>query len=292
MARASGDVVPIKTVAEAIREAQYQLLTSDPNVFLIGEGVNDQGAFGTTKGLKDGFPGRVLEMPVSENGMTGVCIGAAVIGLRPIMIHMRADFLLYAADQIINNAAKWHMMFGGKAGNCPLVIRAIIGRGWGQGLQHSQHLEKMFSEIPGLTVVCPSDAYNAKGLLIWAARQKNPVLYFEHRWIHGLKCEVPEQMYEVRPEPVRLKRSKNIEATVIKTYGYLVHEALRAADKDPSIEVWDMCGPKDANWVEKSCCPPSPHLSKEFYPEAHDLCSDIPRNTPHDVPNKDFVGPF
>lgn len=283
----------VKTVAEAIRDAQEQLLAQDPNIFIIGEGVNDQGAFGTTKGLKDKFPGRVLEMPVSENGMTGVCIGAAVSGLRPIMIHMRADFLLYAADQIINNAAKWWGMFGGKGGACPLVIRAIVGRGWGQGMQHSQHLEKMFSDIPGLTVVCPSNAKDAKGLLIWACRQKSPVIYFEHRWTHELKCEVPDEMYETPPYPT-LKADTSMfgfDHKVIKTYGYLVHEAVKASKQTPLI-VWDQMGPKDANWVEESCCPPSPGLSKEFYPEAHDLCSSIPRHEPHDIPDPSFRGPF
>ena len=286
----------IKTTAEAIREAQAQLLLESKDVFIIGEGVNDQGAFGTTKGLKEEFPGRVLEMPVSENGMTGVCIGAAVSGMRPIMIHMRADFLLYAADQIINNAAKWWGMFGGKAGSCPLVIRDIIGRGWGQGMQHSQHLEKMFAEIPGLTVLCPSNAYDAKGMLIWASRQKNPVLFFEHRWIHELKCEVPTQMYEVEPEPKRLTKKVNYccmdsKFRVIKTYGYLVHEAMEAYRHNSNIEVWDMRGPLGANWVEESCCPPSPYLSRGFYPTAQDLGAPA-TDRPHDVPNPDFKGPF
>jgi pyruvate/2-oxoglutarate/acetoin dehydrogenase E1 component len=295
VARTDGDVMPIKTTAEALREAQDQLLGSDPNVFIIGEGVNDQGAFGTTKGLKDKFPGRVLEMPVSENGMTGVCIGAAVSGLRPIMIHMRADFLLLAADQIINNAAKWWGMFGGRGGTCPLIIRAIIGRGWGQGLQHSQHLEKMFAEIPGLIVVCPSNAYDAKGLLIWATRQNNPVLFFEHRWIHELKCEVPDEMYEMIPHARVLQHSINLshpQCRKIQTYGYLVHEAMAAAKHNPYLNVIELMSPIGANWVEKSCCPPSPGLSRGFYPEAHDLCDRIPRHEPHDVPNSEFKGPF
>lgn len=291
MARTNGNAVPIKTTAEAIREAQLQLLAESENVFLMGEGINDQGAFGTTRGLRQAYPKRVLEMPVSENGMTGVCIGAAISGLRPIMVHMRADFLLYAADQIINNAAKWWGMFGGKAGNCPLVIRAIIGRGWGQGMQHSQHLEKMFSEIPGLTVVCPSNAYDAKGLLIWASRQNNPVLFFEHRWIHELKTEVPDEMYEVIPHVKKLTPNRSLVSERILTYGYLVHEALMAAKHEPSIEVWDMMGPDGANWVEKSCCPPSPELSKYFYPTAEEFGAP-PSNKPHDIPNKDFVGPF
>lgn len=272
----------IKTVAEAINEAHRQILEENKNAFVIGEGLGDlKRAFGTVPKHE-----RVMDMPVSENGMTGVCIGAAISGMRPIMVHMRADFLLYACDQIINNAAKWWGMFGGKNGSCPLVIRAIIGRGWGQGMQHSQHLEKMFSEIPGLTVVCPSNAYDAKGVLIWASRQKNPVIIFEHRWIHELKMEVPDEMYEVKPESKLLVEGKQ----AIRTYGYLVHEAIEAS-KHADIEVWDMMGPKWANWVERSCCPPSPHLSKYFYPTAESLGAP-PRATPHDIPNPDFKGPF
>lgn len=282
--------MPIKSVIEAIREAHDQILKSDQNSFIIGEGVNDQGAFGTTKGLKDKFPGRVLEMPVSENAMTGVCIGAAVSGLRPIMIHMRADFLLYAADQIINCAAAWRTMFGGRAGTCPLVIRAIIGRGWGQGVTHSQHFERIFDQVPGLKVICPSNAYDAKGMIIWASRQQDPVLILEHRWILDLKAEVPGEMYEVTPEP-KILNAVNSSTRTIKTYGYLVHEAMRAS-KHTELNVWDMRGPRDANWYEESHCPPSPGLSYGFYPEAHDLCSDIPRNEPNDVPNQSFRGPF
>jgi len=277
--------MPIKSVAEAIREATEQLL-EDPRVFVIGEGLGDaKRAFGTVPKHE-----RVFDMPVSENGVTGVCIGAAVAGMRPIMVHMRADFLLYAADQIINNAAKWWGMFGGQAGSCPLVIRAIIGRGWGQGMQHSQHLEKMFAEIPGLTVICPSNAYDAKGMLIWASRQNNPVIIFEHRWILDLKCEVPDEMYEVKPEPVCLRRGY-FNGKTISTYGYLVHEALRAVRYNDDMEVWDMRGPIGANWVENSCCPPSPSLSFKFYPTAEDLGAP-PTGNPHDVPNPDFKGPF
>lgn len=277
--------MPIKSVAEAIKEAHAQILESDPNAFIIGEGLGDaKRAFGTVPKSD-----RVLDMPVSENGLTGVCVGAAIYGMRPIMIHMRADFLLYAADQIINNAAKWWGMFGGKNGSCPLVIRAIIGRGWGQGMQHSQHLESIFSQIPGLTVVAPSNAYDAKGLLIWAHRQNNPVIYFEHRWIHELKCEVPDEMYEVSPTPILLTQPKT-SSQVIKTYGYLIHEALEAA-KHAELEVWDMRGPKGANWVEESCCPPSPALSKNFYPTAQSLGAP-PSDLPHDIPNKNFTGPF
>ena len=152
---------------EAIREAIGQSMEKDDSVFVIGEGVPDpKGIFGTTLGLQEKYgTNRVLDMPVSENGMTGVCIGAALTGLRPILIHQRLDFSLLSLDQIINNAAKWHYMFGGRL-SVPLVIRLIIGQGWGQGAQHSQNLQALFAHIPGLKVVMPSNAYDAKGLLI------------------------------------------------------------------------------------------------------------------------------
>jgi pyruvate/2-oxoglutarate/acetoin dehydrogenase E1 component len=296
------------SVAEAIREAQVQLMKGSRDVFVIGEGVPDpKGCFGTTKGLKEQFPDRVFDMPVSENGMTGVCIGAAVAGMRPIMVHMRADFLLYAADQIINNAAKWWAMFGGQAGPCPIVIRAVIGRGWGQGLQHSQHLENMFGSIPGLNVMCPSNAYDAKGMLIKASRSKNPTLFFEHRWIHSLKCHVPEEMYEVSMPT--LVRSGSIGVTA---WGYMVHECMKAAEflstQGIELRIVDSRAPCSSSSSfdiikEDSLCPPSPALSKDFYPTIEDIvvsyggkiteeieqyCS----SRPHDVPNEDFMGPF
>src|SRR3989344_8027985 len=160
---------------EAIREAIEQCMEENKNVFIIGEGVPDpKGIFGTTLGLKQKFGDkRVLDMPLSENGLTGVCIGAALTGLRPILTHQRLDFSLLSIDQIINNAANWHYMFGGQL-KVPLVIRMIIGRGWGQGAQHSQNLQALFAHIPGLKVVMPSQPHNAKGLLMASIADPNP----------------------------------------------------------------------------------------------------------------------
>lgn len=306
--------MPIKSVAEAINEATRQLLAENPNYYVIGEGLSDgKRAFGTVPDV----PGRVFDMPVSENGMTGVCIGSAVAGMRPIMVHMRADFLLYAADQIINNAAKWFAMFGGQAGNCPMVIRAVMGRGFGQGYQHAQRLERMFAEIPGLKIVVPSNAYDAKGLLIAAARDNNPVLFFEHRWIHELKCEVPDETYEIPLS--KIKAIRQGDDAIITTYGYMVHECVKAAEflsqQDIEVTIIDLRGPTQAvdgyiNIIEDSCCPPAPSLSKHFYHNAATICMKVAKHLGvdkifdfypvteyvnsqlHDVPNPDFVGPF
>ena len=223
----------MKTMIESIRDTQDKILSKGDTI-LIGEGVCDPKAiFGSTSGLKDKHPDRVFESPVSENAMTGVCIGASLNGMRAIHIHQRMDFMMYAMDQIINNAAKWWSMFGGKNGNVPIVIRCIIGRGWGQGNQHSQNLGYMFSGMPGLKVVYPSNADNARGLLESAHEDPNPVIFIEHRWCHNLKSEVTDKKYELGK--ARIARQGR-DITII-AWGYMVIEALRAADFLSNIEI-------------------------------------------------------
>lgn len=180
-------------VARAVNEALHQALEADPAVACFGLGVDDpRGVFGTTLGLQQRFgPLRVFDMPTSENAMTGVAIGAALNGVRPVMSHQRLDFFLLAMDQLVNNAAKWRYMFGGQA-SVPLTIRLIIGQGWGQGPTHSQSLQSWFVHIPGLKVVAPATAADAKGLLLSAIFDDDPVLFLEHRWLHNLEGEVPE----------------------------------------------------------------------------------------------------
>jgi acetoin:2,6-dichlorophenolindophenol oxidoreductase subunit beta len=216
------------TTAEAAREAAWQLLNEDKSVFVIGEGVVDpKGAFGTTKDLHKEFPEQVFDMPVSENGMTGVCVGAAAQGMRPILIHMRADFLLYSFDQLINNAAKFHSMYGGQT-PAPMVVKAFLGKGWGSGHQHSQNLESMLAHVPGLKVVTPSSAKTAKGLLIAAAKDHNPVVILEHRWLHPIKGEVPEEMYLTSIGQAEVLQ-KGADLTLV-SWGYATVEVRRALD--------------------------------------------------------------
>lgn len=214
--------------SEAIREATDQCLENDPRAYVIGLGVPDpKGIFGTTLGLQEKYGGkRVLDMPTSENGMTGIAIGSAIVGLRPIMTHQRVDFALLAMDQIINNAAKWHYMFDRQM-SVPLVIRLIIGRGWGQGPQHSQSLHSLFAHIPGLKVVMPSTPYDAKGLLIAAVEDNNPVIYMEHRWLHGVSGHVPQEMYRITiGQAKRLREGGDV--TIVST-SFMSLEALHAA---------------------------------------------------------------
>lgn len=214
---------------QAINEALDLSMGSDPSVYLMGLGVPDpKGIFGTTLGLKDKYgPSRVLDMPTSENGMTGIAIGSALVGMRPVMVHQRIEFALLSIEQIVNQAAKWHYMFAGKA--CvPLVIRLVIGRGWGQGPQHSQSLQSWFAHIPGLKVVMPATPYDAKGLLISAVEDNNPVIFLEHRWLHNTYGPVPEEIYRVPLGKARVARTgKDLTFVGIS---YMVLEALRAAD--------------------------------------------------------------
>lgn len=225
----------INTV-DAVREAHELLLAESPNNIIIGEGVPDpKCCFGTTRGLIEKFANQVFDSPVSENGIAGVCIGASLHGIKPIFIHMRQDFLLYAMDQIVNNAAKWCSMFGGNGGNVPIVIKAFTGRGWGSGHQHSQNLESIFAHIPGLKVLVPSSPRTAKGLLIAAAHDPNPCIILEDRWIHHLEGDVPEGMYETpigKAEIVKYgtRAKDSYKGNCVITWGRMVAEALRAAE--------------------------------------------------------------
>lgn len=213
--------------SEAILEATALSLRKDPSVYIMGLGVPDpKGLFGTTLGLEAEFGShRVLDMPISENGMTGVAIGSAISGMRPILTHQRVEFALLSVEQIVNQAAKWFHMTAGKK-NIPLVIRMIIGRGWGQGAQHSQSLESWFAHIPGLKVVMPATPHDAKGLLISAVEDNNPVIYIEHRWLHNTFGEVPEESYTT-PIGKAHVLNEGSDLTIV-AHSYMTIEAIKA----------------------------------------------------------------
>lgn len=215
--------------ASAIREATIQSMERDETVYLMGLGATDpKGIFGTTLGLEDRFgSSRVLDMPTAENGMTGVAVGSALVGMRPVMVHQRIDFTLLALDQIANSAAKWYSMFNFQR-SVPLTIRMILGRGWGQGPQHSQSLQATFGHFPGLKVAMPVTAYDAKGMLMSAIADPNPVLVLEHRWLHNIVGAVPEDAYETPLGIARVAREGG-DVSVVAT-GYGVLESLRAAE--------------------------------------------------------------
>ncbi len=229
--------------SQALREAIDQCMAKDPAVFIIGEGVPDpKGIFGSTLGLKEKYgSGRVMDMPVCENGMTGICIGAALRGFRPILTHQRVDFALLSLDQIINNAAKWHFMFGGQM-NIPLVICMVVGRGWGQGAQHSQSLQALFAHIPGLKVIMPATPHDAKGLLVSAIEDDNPVISIEHRWLYDIEGHVHQDPYRIPLGKASVVRKGDM--VTIAAVSHMTIEAIRAAQilekKGITAEVIDL----------------------------------------------------
>lgn len=217
----------ILTYAEAVREATEQEMRRDPTVIVLGIGVDDfKAVYGTTRGLLEQFGAeRVFDTPLSEEGMTGVAIGAALAGLRPIHVHIRMDFVLLAMNQIVNIAAKARYMYGGSVG-VPIVVRSVIGRSWGQGAQHSQGLHALFMHIPGLRVVAPSTPYDAKGCLIQSIRADDPVMFVEHRMLHAQRGHVPPEAYTVPFGRARVL-SKGSDITLVGI-SYMTVECLRA----------------------------------------------------------------
>jgi len=215
--------------AQAIREAHAQLLASDPRVFLIGQGLWSPWYAGASLSDIDKQFGRerVIDSPVSENATTGAAVGAALAGMRPIVFHPRMDFMLLAVDPIVNQAANWSYMFGGQV-NVPIVIRAVINRGGEQAAQHSQALQALFMHIPGLKLVMPSTPYDAKGLLIAAVNDGNPVMYIDDRWLYDDLGEVPEEMYTV-PIGRAAVRRQGKDVTVVAT-SYMSAQALKAVE--------------------------------------------------------------
>jgi len=230
------------TMRAAINEALRQEMRRDPNVYVIGEDVGVfGGCFGVTAGLIDEFgPKRVIDTPITESAIIGNALGAAATGLRPVAEIMFMDFVGVTMDQIYNQAAKMRYMFGGKA-KIPMVIRTACGAGGSAAAQHSQSLEAWFMHVPGLKVVAPSTAYDAKGLLISSIRDDNPVIFVEHKFIYDLEGEVPEDIYTIPLGKADVKRQGS-DVTVIATMA-MVHKALEAAEElskeGISVEVID-----------------------------------------------------
>lgn len=217
------------TYQEAIREAMSQIMREDERVFLMGEDIGVYGgAFGVSRGMIEEFgPERVRNTPISEAGIAGTAIGAALTGMRPIMELQFSDFVTIAMDQLVNQAAKLRYMYGGKA-SVPMVVRAPGGSGTGAAAQHSQSLEAWLAHVPGLKVVQPSTAYDAKGLLRAAVEDNNPVIFYEHKLLYGTKSEVPEEPYTIPLGVADMKRTGK-DITLIAT-SLMVHKAIQAAE--------------------------------------------------------------
>lgn len=224
---------------QAINEALDVEMRRDPSVIVLGEdivggagspGEDDAwgGVLGVTKGLHAKHGKRLMDTPLSESAYIGAAIGAAACGMRPVAELMFLDFMGVCFDQILNQAAKFKYMFGGKA-KTPVVIRAMVGAGFRAAAQHSQMLTPMFTHVPGLKVVCPSNAYDAKGLLIQAIRDDDPVIFCEHKALYGFETDVPEEAYAIPFGEANVVREGK-DVTIVG-YGLTVHRALAAAEE-------------------------------------------------------------
>jgi pyruvate/2-oxoglutarate/acetoin dehydrogenase E1 component len=240
------------SMKDAVNEAIDQEMGRDPTVIMMGEdivggagadGEDDAwgGVLGVTIGLFAKYPNQMIDTPLSESAYIGSAIGAATCGLRPIAELMFVDFLGVCLDQVFNQAAKFRYMFGGKA-ETPVVIRAMCGAGFRAAAQHSQMLTPIVTHVPGLKVVCPSNAYDTKGLMIQAIRDNDPVIFLEHKNLYASECDVPEEPYAIPFGEANIAREGK-DVTIV-TYGLMVQKSLEAADMlkkdDIDVEVIDL----------------------------------------------------
>jgi acetoin:2,6-dichlorophenolindophenol oxidoreductase subunit beta len=234
--------MPELSYREAVRDALSTAMRQDEEVFIMGEDIAEMGgSMGVTQGMLDEFgPERVRNTPISEAAIVGTGIGAAMQGMRPVVEIMYEDFLTLSAEQVINQAAKHRYMSGGQV-KVPLTIRTQGGAGWSPGAQHAQQLEAWFVHIPGLKVVFAATPTDVRGLLYTSIYEDNPVIFFEHRTLYGIKEEVPDELEPIPLGEARVHREGE-DVTVVAT-GRLVHEALSAAQQAEehgiSVEVVD-----------------------------------------------------
>ena len=228
---------------DALRQAIFEEMEKDPTVFIMGEGIAGRGgSYKVTEGLLKEFgSGRVVDTPLSEATFTGAAVGAALVGMRPIVEILFVDFTALVMDQLINQAAKYEFMSGGQ-GKVPMVLRSQGGAGNGLAGQHSQSLEALYYHIPGLKLVMPSTPYDAKGLLKAAIRDDDPVIFLEHKLLYMTTGEVPEEEYIVRLGQAEIKRAG--EDITVVTYSYMTLKCLEAAEalaqEGISVEVVDL----------------------------------------------------
>jgi pyruvate dehydrogenase E1 component beta subunit len=238
---ASGELRELSFVG-AINEALHLEMERDERVFIIGEDIGRRGGdFGATDGLWKRWPDRCRDTPLSEAAITGLGVGAAMAGMRPIVEIMFVDFLAECYDQVVNNMAKMHYMFGGQF-TAPMVIRTLCGGGFNAGPHHSQSAESWLMNVPGITVVAPSNPYDAKGLLTASIRNENPVVFMEHKGLYALKGEVPAEAYEVPLFKAQVKRTGS-DVTVVaglKMVNLALQAAEELAEEEVDVEVIDL----------------------------------------------------
>jgi pyruvate/2-oxoglutarate/acetoin dehydrogenase E1 component len=216
---------------QALSEGLVQEMEVNPDIFVTGIAVDyPSGIFGsTTEAYKRFGPARVFDAPAMENAITGIAIGAAAVGKRPVLVHPRVDFMFLSFDMLIQLGAKWKYMYGGNAGEAPIVIRAVIGRGWGQGATHSQSIQSVLAHFPGLTVLMPAFPADAKGLMISALRHSGPVIMLEYRTLYETIGYVPEEAIAVPIGKANIVR-KGTDITIVAS-SYMSYEAVQAANE-------------------------------------------------------------
>lgn len=245
------------TYSLAINEALKQIMSVDQEVIVLGQGVKSPWYVGNTCNdlIKIFGEARVIDTPISENAITGAAVGAAIAGMKPVIIHPRIDFALYAFDPIINQAANWSYMSGGRS-SVPIVFWLAINRGGEQAAQHSQALQSIFTHIPGLKVIAPSNAFDVKGLLLSAIRDPNPVIFIDDRWLYNKENVVPEEMYELPIGQGNILITGKDITVVSSSYltGQVMECAKILAEKSISVEVLDLrtLKPLDTELVLKS----------------------------------------
>jgi pyruvate/2-oxoglutarate/acetoin dehydrogenase E1 component len=264
---------------EAIHDATQFILRTQPESYVIGLGVSyPNGADGTMGNLHLEFPGRIIDTPVSEAAVTGVAIGSAIMGRRPIVHHGRVEFALFAADQIITQASKWNYMFGGDY-NVPITIRIAVGRQWGNGPQHTQALYSLFGNITGLKVVIPSSPASAKKLLIGACLDPNPVIFLEPRWLYQLQGNVPQDFTPMPLDKARILKTGQ-DVTLVSYGDGLLPTFQAATDLGKfgiSAEVIDLVSinPIDHSTISKSLTKTNKLLTIDTTNDAFSIGSEI-----------------
>lgn len=295
------------TFGAAINDAMHVAMAADQRVLAYGLGICDPKAiFATTNGLQEAFGmERVFDMPVSENALTGMAVGAAIGGYLPVMVHQRLDFTLVSMDQIVNSAAKWFYMFGGKT-PIPIVIRMIVGRGWGQGPTHSQALHAWYAHVPGLKVVLPSSPDDAKGLLLESIFDPNPVIFIEHRWLHNTLGEVPDGDHRVQLGRAKIV-TEGTDITLVAT-SLMTAESRRAsqvlATHGISCEVIDLRTVRPIDWqtIEASVAKtgrlmaldiahPTASIASEIVAGISERCFGMLKSPPHRICLPDHAVP-
>lgn len=265
-----------------INKAIAYCMKKDKSMLCYGLGTTDpKGVFDTTINLEKKFgKKRVFDVPSSENALTGISIGLALKGIRSVVTHQRMDFFFLAFDQLINAAAKWYYMFGQKT-SIPITIRLIVGRGWGQGPTHSQSFQSMLSSVPGLKVVMPSLPENAKSLLISSILDPNPVVFIEHRWLHGTIGKNKKSKFKKNEHEKSIILNKGNQLTII-SMSYMTLEALRVLKRLPNdarkkIEILDLISikPLDKKKIINSVKKTGRVLILDTGPKTNSVSSEI-----------------